>query len=328
MCVISEVEDADGGDTLMSSRHEASRHEEDSLPYLDVEQLLALVKVLEIKAKIDFCMGVLVSVFTCFSLQKTADGRAKVRGVQTGDDNDYLPGRALNSRQSGAATAASTSEASLTDKIKGARIQDLASWQVLCCRANLSDVERLLQVSRCLQSVLAIACPVCLCVACSSEQGFMNEPYSVCMQAAGLVALEASMLLRRAEENSEKAVCAAKQSLADLASCLENGCAENDLEMAAFVAMSLAAFSQDRESATQSLCRVHCRLREAGDMFLEKRLLHALERCYLADDGQEKFARASLTIRNKRQGQYNAAIAEIMASSQHSSIMNWTPKIS
>lgn len=140
MCVISEVEDADGGDTAL-------RHEEDGLHYLDVEQLLALVKVLEIKARIDFCMFVLVSVFTCFLLQKTEDGRAKVRGAQTGDDNDSLPERALNSKHSGAAKVPSTSEASLADKIKGACTQDLASWQVLCCRANLSDVERLLQVS-------------------------------------------------------------------------------------------------------------------------------------------------------------------------------------
>lgn len=148
----------------------------------------------------------------------------------------------------------------------------------------------------------------------------------VCKQAAGLVALEAIVLLRRAEEMSHDAVSAAQQSLVTMTSCLENGCAENDLEMATFVSMALAAFSEDQESAIQSLCKVHCRLREASDIFLEKRLLHALERCYLAKDGHEQFARASLTIRNKRQDQYSKTIKEIMATSQHSAIVNWTPK--
>jgi hypothetical protein len=145
-------------------------------------------------------------------------------------------------------------------------------------------------------------------------------------QATVLQALEAVLLLRRADEHSESDVQAAQESLVKLTRWLDNGCAENDLEVAYVVSSQLAVFSQDREVAAQALCRVHCRVRAAGDIWLERRLLQALERCYLASDGQEKFARASLTIRNKKQDQCNQAIAEVVASAGHSTILSWTPR--
>ena len=145
-------------------------------------------------------------------------------------------------------------------------------------------------------------------------------------QATVLAALEAILLLRRPEEHSESDVEAAQQSLVTLNRWLDNGCAENDLEVAYVVSSQLAVFSPDREFAVQALCRVHCRVRAAGDIWLERRLLHALERCYLASDGQEKFARASLTIRNKKRDQCKQAIAEVVASAGHSAILSWTPR--
>jgi hypothetical protein len=46
-----------------------------------------------------------------------------------------------------------------------------------------------------------------------------------------------------------------------------SGYCERDLEMAVFVVVALAAFTDDIEHALEQLCKVHVRVRDQGDLW-------------------------------------------------------------
>jgi hypothetical protein len=46
-----------------------------------------------------------------------------------------------------------------------------------------------------------------------------------------------------------------------------SSCCERDLEMAVFVVVALAAFTDEIEHALAQLCKVHVRVRDQGDLW-------------------------------------------------------------
>ena len=141
----------------------------------------------------------------------------------------------------------------------------------------------------------------------------------------GIAALRAVTRLHHADQWSSEEVASAQQTLLSLVTLLEDDC---DAEMAVFIVCAHARFSDNMEYAIQQICRQHLRTKEAGDVWLERRILRALERCYLASESQERFARASMTIRQKRDAQYRSSVQLVLDAPTHHKIVSWKPRSS
>ena len=140
----------------------------------------------------------------------------------------------------------------------------------------------------------------------------------------GIAALKAVTQLHRADQCSSEEVASAQQTLLNLVTLLEDDC---EAEMAVFIVCAHATFADNMEHAIQQICRQHLRTKKAGDVWLERRILRALERCYLASESQERFARASMTIRQKRDAQYRSSV-QLLDALTHHKIVSWKPRSS
>jgi len=148
--------------------------------------------------------------------------------------------------------------------------------------------------------------------------------------------VSAVTMLRNFADDQEKIVEACRILEAALKTATES---VSDLQLQTWVTIALADGllmteghdSEAEEALVQQtmfvLSQVHVKCAQAGDQFLEVRILRCLERGYLRIAGSSKVAEASMKILGRRQAMLAKAASDALSSPLHVLAASWRPRI-